>query len=67
MKKYVTKIKAINPLNGDLVIWHGPIIKADNWNEAEKYLQLNGLGYCSIYGEFVAEVEFDLNSWFNNN
>lgn len=56
MKTYLTEIKAIDPLDGELKTFGGPNIISLTPKLAEEYLQLNGLGYCKIIGELIMEV-----------
>lgn len=56
MKTWCTEIRAINPVTGELTTFCGPNIQAPSWALAEEYLQNNGLGYCRIDGELVAEI-----------
>jgi hypothetical protein len=60
MPKYVTKIKAINPKDGVLCEWLGPYIEADSFYDAQIYCENNGLGYCEIIGEYIAEIDENL-------
>lgn len=55
MKLFTTTIKAIDPSDGELKEWAGPIIEALTWEEAEQYCYEN-LGYCKIDGEFIEEI-----------
>lgn len=54
---YTTEISAIDPLDGQLKRWVGPRIDASSFEEADKRLQTDGYGYCTITGEFVEEIE----------
>jgi len=56
MKKWTTIIMAIDPVDNNMKQWSGPIIKAQSEEAAERYCQMNGLGYCRVYGEFVEEI-----------
>jgi hypothetical protein len=58
--KYCTKITALNP-EGDMVEFSGPIIESISPGMAAKYCQENGLGYCQIDGELIAEIPCDEN------
>lgn len=57
MNVYVTEIKAIDPETGELFIWCGPHIEAKSIEEARKYCDNNGLGYCKITGKLNDEIE----------
>jgi hypothetical protein len=59
MKTWATKIKAIDPLTGELLEWCGPNIEAPSEILAKEYCQLNGLGYCFIDGELIMEIPCD--------
>lgn len=43
--------------NGEVRKFIGPIIEAPSFKLAEEYCQLNGLGYCYIDGELIAEID----------
>ena len=47
---------AIDPIDGQMKKWSGPYIDGISIYEAEQYLQANGLGYCMIDGELIAEI-----------
>ena len=57
--KFITQIRAVDPLNGELRTWAGPEINAISWSLAEQYLQNNGLGYCKIVGVLHSEFPED--------
>lgn len=56
MKQWVTSIKAIDPQDGQMKLWSGPHVPGIDRSDAERYCQENGLGYCSIDGELIAEI-----------
>ena len=58
MKLWVTEIKAIDPSNPDrgIVTYCGPEVPGLTLKHAEQYCQENGLGYCKVLGELVAEI-----------
>lgn len=58
MKTFCTEIQAIDPRNGELISWSGPRVQALTWGLAEEYLQIQGLGYARIIGEFIQEQPF---------
>lgn len=60
MKQYVTEIRAIDPLTGDLKRWVGPNVPGESFEDAARYCQENGLGYCEVTGEFVGEIPWEL-------
>ena len=55
-KEFTTGLKAIDPKDGKLKDWIGPRIPAKSWEEAEKFVQENGMGYLDVDGEFVDEI-----------
>lgn len=57
--KFVTEIWAIDPFDGELKIWFGPYIDAISFSDARRYCDDNGLGYLTVTGVLVAEVEPD--------
>ena len=61
MKPYATEIKAICPKTGELLKWCGCIVYAHSWEEAEQWLQNNGMGYCKVIGELVEHEEYTIN------
>jgi hypothetical protein len=56
MKIYTTMIKAIDPRDGELKSWAGPNVPGISFADARWYCDNNGLGYCEIHGELVAEI-----------
>lgn len=56
MFKFSTKIKAIDPKDGEMKTWSGPVIDAISYQDAEYYCQENGLGYCEVDGILVSEI-----------
>ena len=56
MKRYSTQIKAINPQTQELVCWAGPNVVGVSVSDAQKRCNNNGLGYCEVIGELIAEV-----------
>lgn len=56
MKQWCTEIKAIDPIDGEMKKWGGPNVPGISQKDAEQYCQANGLGYCSINGELIAEI-----------
>lgn len=60
--KYVTTIEAIDPKDGKLKLWAGPLVEADNYDEARKFCDNNELGYCKIIFEAKSvNVQLNLN------
>lgn len=56
MPWYTTKIRALDPEDGEMKTWCGPNIEAISWGMAKQYCDLNGLGYCEIDGQLVSEI-----------
>lgn len=56
MRIWCTEIEAKDPFTGQLKKWCGPDVPGINVADAERYCQENGLGYCKIAGELVAEI-----------
>jgi hypothetical protein len=56
MRMWVTEILAIDPATGEMKSWAGPNVPGINHDDAERYCQLNELGYCNVLGELVAEI-----------
>ncbi len=53
MKLYTTKIEAMR--NGELILFQGPNVPGLTYQHAQAYCEANGLGYCQVVGELVAE------------
>jgi hypothetical protein len=58
MKTYSTIIYAIPIDSKETVMFHGPNVKAFTKKLAQEYCELNGLGYCIVGDEIVAEGTF---------
>jgi len=56
MKKWVTEIKAIDPMTNEPKKWMGPYITAPTMEDAIEYCQKNGLGYCKVTGQLISEI-----------
>jgi len=54
---WITEIRAVDPLTGELTDWCGPRIEADSFEEAENYCNTNGLGYCKIVGRLDEAID----------
>lgn len=57
MLTFITSIQAIDPRDGELKEWAGPNIKAISFEDAERYCQENGFGYCKVIGVLVTEID----------
>ena len=55
MKRWVTEIRAIDPVDGELKTWGGPNVPGLTFGMAEQYCREN-LGYCRVIGELVSEI-----------
>lgn len=51
MKRYLTKLKAIDPATGFLCEWAGMDIYADSQKAAQRFCIDNGMGYLTVIGE----------------
>lgn len=57
MKLWVTEIRAIKPgTEDDLRRYGGPNVPGISAKDAQDYCERNGLGYCEVLGELVAEI-----------
>jgi len=50
----VTKIVALDHLDNTTKTFAGPNVSALTLEDAEKFCQENGLGYCKVIGELVS-------------
>jgi len=56
MKIWGTTIYAICAETGEEKVFCGPNVKAPKRELAHQYCQTNGLGYCHIQDELIAEI-----------
>ena len=56
MRLWTTEIRAICPIFGVLLTWGGRSDPGLSPADAMRYCQQNGLGYCKVVGELVAEI-----------
>jgi len=56
MKLWTTELKAICQVTNELRTFCGPNVPGITWEDAEHYCQNNGLGYCKVTGELIAEI-----------
>lgn len=56
MNLYATRIRAIDPIDGQLKTYSGPNVPGISFSDAETFCQVNGLGYCEVIGRLVAEI-----------
>lgn len=61
MKAWVTWIIAKDSMTNEEKIFSGPNIEAPSQRLAQEYCNNNGLGYCRVDGELVAEIPCDEN------
>lgn len=59
MKLWTTSIRAIDPKTRELKNWCGPHVPGINAQTAQEYCENNGLGYCKVDGELIAEIPFN--------
>lgn len=59
MITFHTTIYARCAQTGEMKTFCGPNIKAPTQQLAHEYCQKNGLGYCNIEGELIAEIQAD--------
>lgn len=59
MNVYVTQIKAVSPKTGDIKMYAGPNVPGISFADAQDYCDNNGLGYCKVFGQLIAEVPCD--------
>jgi len=52
--KFCTKIRAIDPKDGQLKTWFGPDVTARTKAEAEEVLQASGRGYAEVLDQHIA-------------
>ena len=65
MEKFVTEILAIDPMDGQMRLWAGPLIEAETIEQAREYCDANGLGYCAVVGKFIAEIPWNSSQFAN--
>ncbi len=56
MKQYITEIKALSPIDGEIKTFAGPEVPGISFSDAQSFCENNGLGYCKVIGELVAEI-----------
>lgn len=57
MNRWTTTIQAINPDTGEQTQYMGPLAIGDTEQDAKQYLDTNGMGYATIQGKYVGEVD----------
>lgn len=64
-KMWTTEIWAIHPkdvamaLLYDPIKWQGPHVPGTSLEDAQRYCNEHGMGYCRVTGEWIAEGEID--------
>lgn len=53
---FLTKLRAIDPVDGELKTWGGPYIEAISWKDAQE--QIKELGYLELDGVLWSEIDF---------
>lgn len=53
---FVTEIVAYHPFTGELCKWMGPYIEAPGHDDAQRFCEQNGLGYCKVSGQLIQEI-----------
>lgn len=56
MNLYVTTIRAISPIDGELRSYGGPNVPGISFADAQAYCENNGLGYCKVDGLLISEI-----------
>jgi hypothetical protein len=56
MKMWATQIWARDPKDNKLKKWGGPNIPAPSRLIAQEYCDQNGMGYCYVDAELIAEI-----------
>ena len=54
-KFWTTTIRAIDPKSGELILYMGPDIPGYNYEDAQRYCYMNGMGYLKVEGVKIAE------------
>jgi hypothetical protein len=56
MKKWCTEILAIDIKDNQLKRWGGIEVEGITQKDAQQFCENNGLGYCRVIGELIAEI-----------
>jgi len=63
---WLTEIEAVDSKDGELKLWAGPKVWAKTIEDAQLFLDTNGLGYCKVIGRFLIELPYeDMIIWQN--
>jgi hypothetical protein len=57
IRKWVTSLRAIDPETNELKTWAGPRVPGLNMEDAQGWCVLNGMGYLTVTGELVCEID----------
>lgn len=55
MKWFLTEIKALHPITGEMKTWAGPNVQGISETQAQQWC-IENLGYCKVVGELIAEI-----------
>jgi hypothetical protein len=56
MNIYITTIRGICPKTGELKSYVGPNVRGITAQDAQRFCEENGLGYCKVVGLLVSEI-----------
>ncbi len=62
MNLYITTIIAIDPLDGQLAEFAGPYVPGHSFEDAQRYCNANGMGYCKVEGQLCEVINMENNS-----
>jgi hypothetical protein len=65
MRKFVTEIRAEDPIDGKFKLFAGPDIEAISFELAEQWCREN-LAYCKVVGELMVDGDTDYHKIQNN-
>jgi len=54
-KFWTTSVKAINPKTGELILWMGPNVPGYNKEDAQRYCNMNEMGYLKVENLVIKE------------
>ena len=55
-KWWVTEVKAKSPIDASMRSYGGPNVPGNTLEDAQEYCEKNGLGYCWVVGQLIAEI-----------
>ncbi len=53
MRFWGTEIRAIDPMDGEMKTWGGPVVPGITYKDAKRYCRDNGLGYCKVIKDML--------------